>query len=418
MTLTELKKNISLFQYFEDDTVLDAAIASIIATRIQYGQNIWFIIIGPSSGGKSQILRPLAMTDEKFIHRIDDLTENTFMSGANIGKGNGEPSLLLRIGERGILVFSDLTMLFSKNTEAQTTILGQFRGIYDGEVTKHSGTLSKPLVWRGRLGVLAGSTPSIYRHFEEQADMGERFVYWRMRDFDPEKATRLAIKRTIYGRELDMKLAEFYTDYIKTVIKGIADTAIVLDTDSEERIIKVGMFAELIRTVAHTTWNGVIDKIPVPAYPMRTAEQLIAIAKGLLAMRKVEYGNDARLSSTDCDILEWCGISLANDEKRAVLKIICSQPFGIGIRTQTVADAIGLGTDVIGVVLQNLASVGILSRTGDSTGLLWSMKKEDHWTIVRRVERLVQDVAFTERVVSAEEQKEAEGVAERLFESL
>ena len=58
------------------------------------------ILIGPSSGGKSQILRPLALTDPKFLHRVDDLTENTFLSGGNI-QGGGDISLLTKIGEKG-----------------------------------------------------------------------------------------------------------------------------------------------------------------------------------------------------------------------------------------------------------------------------------------------------------------------------
>ncbi len=206
MKLAELKKEIEQYQYFEDTDIIDVSLASIIATRLKLGDPIWLIIIGPSSGGKSQILRPLALTDPKFLHRLDDLTENTFLSGANIG-GGGNASLLDRIGSKGMLVMSDLTVLFSKNKESRSAILSQFRMLYDGEMVKYSGNKDKPIMWKGYLGVIAGSTPSIYSHFEEVSDMGERFIYYRMKDYDPENATRLSMKRTLYGKELDEKLS-------------------------------------------------------------------------------------------------------------------------------------------------------------------------------------------------------------------
>ena len=161
MKLHDLKQEIEKYQYFEDTNIIDVALASIIATRMKLGEPVWLVIIGPSSGGKSQILRPLALTDPKFLHRIDDLTENTFLSGMKMG-GDKDAALLKRIGSSGILVMSDLTVLFSKAKEARATILSQFRMIYDGEMVKFSGTSDKAIVWKGYLGIIAGSTPSIY----------------------------------------------------------------------------------------------------------------------------------------------------------------------------------------------------------------------------------------------------------------
>ena len=156
MNLIDLKKQIQEYQYFEDTDIIDISLATILANRLQLGDAIWLIIIGPSSGGKSQILRPLALTDTKYLHRVDDLTENTLLSGMNLGKGNGQPSLLHRIGDKGMLVISDLTVLFSKSAESRGTILSQFRMLYDGEMTKFveirqsAATLAER--WRYQIG--------------------------------------------------------------------------------------------------------------------------------------------------------------------------------------------------------------------------------------------------------------------------
>ena len=206
MKLHELKTEVQKYQYFEDTKIIDVSLASILATRMKLGDPVWLVIIGASSGGKSQILRPLSLTDGKFIHRVDDLTENTFLSGAKVSKGEENPSLLKKIGDHGLLVISDLTVLFSKSAESRATILSQFRMLYDGEMIKYSGNSAKPIEWRGHLGVIAGSTPSLYRNFEEVADMGERFIYYRMKEYDGHKATKLALERKIFGKELDEKL--------------------------------------------------------------------------------------------------------------------------------------------------------------------------------------------------------------------
>ena len=66
MKLADLKKEIQQYQYMEDTSIVDVSIASIIANRLKFGDPVWLMIIGASSGGKSQILRPLSY-DRKHI---------------------------------------------------------------------------------------------------------------------------------------------------------------------------------------------------------------------------------------------------------------------------------------------------------------------------------------------------------------
>ena len=389
MKLNEIKTEIEKYQYFEDTNIIDISLASIIATRLELGDPIWLVIIGASSGGKSQILRPLALTDEKFLHRVDDLTENTFLSGMNLGAGNGSPSLLHRIGKKGMIVISDLTVLFSKASENRATILSQFRMLYDGEMNKFAGTSATPISWKGYLGIIAGSTPTIYSHFEEVADMGERFIYYRMKDYNPEKATRLAMGRKLYGKQLDDKLSELYADYIKDVVKGAGTEPIELSDSVKDRILSIAQFAERVRTPVHLDFKkSTIDRIPISAMPMRVALQLTSIAKALMVIRKHEDKKALDLTEKDLEIIDHCGWSLANEEKRAALKVLANIQYGVYMKTQIVADKIGLATGVVGNILQNLASVGILIRSGDSGSLSWRINKESDWKIIRRIEKI------------------------------
>ncbi len=397
MTLYELKQEILKYQYMEDTSIIDVLLASIIATRLKLGDPVWMIIIGASSGGKSQFLRPLSMTDKKFMHRVDDLTENTFLSGGNIGGGK-DPSLLSRVGKHAMLVISDLTVLFSKSGESRTAILSQFRMLYDGEMTKFVGTKAEPLFWEGYLGVIAGSTPSIYSGFEEVADMGERFIYYRMKEYDYKKATRLALGRTLYGKDLDSKLRDLYEEYLKEIIKENTIKEIHLSDEDKERILDVASLAERIRATTHMDkFSKEMDKLPVPAMPMRVAKQLETILKGLYVMRN---GN---ISEDDFKIIEWCGYSLANEEKRKILHILSSIDYMVFMSTQQIADELGLSTDVTRVILQNMASIGIIRRGGGGNDLTWTIQSKEDYDLIRKIEGHESVKHYQERQLTYEE---------------
>lgn len=418
MTFKELQEKISQDIYIEDDGMTRVALAGVIITRLQIGNPVWLIIIGASSSGKSQILRPLALTDSNFIHRLDDMTENTLISGMRVKKGEEEISFLRRIGKLGIIVISDLTVIFSKSAEVRNAILSQFRMVYDGEITKMTGSNSKPLLWKGAIGILAGSTPSIYQSFEEVADMGERFIHYRMRPYDVEKATRVSLSRKEYGKGLDKKMSDVYAQYIKEVTMGAVDIPLLPDT-VRERIIFIAMFASLLSTPTHyDKYQKVVDKIPVPAMPMRVALQLTSLATGLMIMHHHDT-EKWEVSGEDIGYVEWCAYSLANEERRGCLKIVAGVGFDESVSASAIGDLIGLPTQVINISVQHLAAVGILKRVGEKGRTFhWSFKNKKDWEIVRRLEHITEDVEMVEKGVSDEDVSEYEEYTNIEFEKL
>jgi len=275
--------------------------------------------------------------------------------------------------------------------------------IYDGEMTKFVGTSGEPITWKGHLGVIAGSTPTIYHHFEEVADMGERFIYYRMKDYNPEKATRLAMGRKICGKDLDDTLSHLYAEYIKEVVKTSKKGLIELPEIVQERIIAIAQFAERIRTPVHMDFKQIaITRIPISAMPMRVALQLTSIAKGLHIIRKYE---EQELSEKDMQIIDHCGWSLANEEKRAVLKILANIQYGEYLGTGKVADKIGLDTNVVRSILQNLASVKVIERSR-SEQLEWRIIRQSDWNIVRRIEKIDDIMEIENGNLTSEEDEE------------
>jgi len=421
MNLQDLKNEIQKYQYLEDTNIIDMSVASIIATRLKLGEPLWFIIIGASSGGKSQIIRPLSMTDRKFIHRLDDMTENTLLSAMK-KKGDGEVSLLKKIGDHGMLAISDMTVLMSKSSESKSAILSQFRMVYDGEMIKHAGNSPEPLRWQGYVGVISGSTPSVYSMFEEASEMGERFVYYRMKEFDGNKSTRLALTRSKIGRELDQELADKYAEYIKDVVVNAPTEHFDIPEYIIERIIEVSSFAERVRTVAHTdkfTSDKKITRIPIPAKPTRVAMQLATVVKALMLMKLHDTGS-MELDENDLSTIDWCGYSLANEEKRKCLSILASVEFDRELSTSAIADRVGLDTTIVRNFLQNLSAVGVLDRSGsdEGRGLSWAFVNKEDYDLVRRIEKKKDFDEIKNRGASSEEDDELDEIAEKEFGEL
>jgi hypothetical protein len=390
--------------------MIRVSIASILANRFKFGEKVWLAVVGASSSGKSQLVRPIAKTDTKFIHRIDDLTENALMSG--MGESS---SLLSRIGTHGVLMISDLTVLFSKSAEARSAILSQFRMVYDGEMSKASGGRQKVAPWKGYVGVLAGCTPSIYGFFEEYADMGERFLYYRMKDIDVEKATRKALLSRTDSSNLDDTLSDIYKEYIEEVGKSFRDREDGDDSDGqkfsqdiEDRIVKIAMFAEKLRAPSHfDKYRNQIDRIPVVALPMRLAKQLMSVARGLSIMRHHDSGS-WELNEKDMEALEWCGYSMANEERRMAMNILAKMDYSTTAQTQVVADMMGLDTTAVHRHLQHLASVGVLRRTGMPSSHEWRIADEETYLLVRRINHFNSVEIYEQREMSFDDDETAD----------
>jgi hypothetical protein len=383
MKLADLKKDIQQYMYLEDTGVIDVVIATVIANRFSLDDKVWLAVVGESSGGKSQIINPILKSDEDYFIKVDDITDNTFLSG--FGGKEVNNSLLSPDKVNNMLVFSDLTVLFSRNQESRNAVLSQFRMIFDGYMTKHTGTKGV-LQWRGRMGVLAGCTPSIYRHFDEVADMGERFLYYRLKTNDPHKATELVLNRMIFGAKLDDNLSDAYNSYMRAVGGWVIENKknIDISDDIKAHILKIAMFAEQVRTPVHVDkYSGKITDIPVSAMPMRTALQLKSVAKGLIAMNMYEGSEVIDVKK----ILDWVAFSLADENKRKTLEVFSALDWDGGqtVTSQQVADYIGLETSVATTLLVRLMASKVIQRISGSGAHKYRMYNKEYHDILCRV---------------------------------
>lgn len=385
MTLEQFHNELGKLLYIEDYGMVDAIMASIVANSLKLGDPVWMTLIGPSSGGKSQIIRPLAKASNDFIHRLDDLTPNTFISGS-LGLEN---SFLGRIGDHGIISMDDLTVLFSKNAEQRGEILSQFRMIYDGRFSKSSGNRKEDMLWpasgnRGYVGIISGSTPSIYRYLAEVADMGERFINYRMKPTDMHKMADFINSNTIASDLLDDQLADLYERFMKPCIQNKQSyTLITLTPETKQAISHIAEYTTLLRTPVHVDErSGFVDEFPEVEGPGRIMKQLTYLAQGLQII------NHGPLTPDLLKVVEWCGWSLANDKRRAYIKAIVElYRTSKTINARNISAITGLHRDIVKKGLDQFQALGILSlNDDDSSEYQWELVRHELREIVMRLD--------------------------------
>lgn len=380
---TELEKHL----YIEDHDMVDVILASIVANSLQIGDPVWMTLIGPSSGGKSQLIRPFAMGQPDFIHRVDDLTPNTLLSGT-LGL---EGSLLGRIGKKGILSMDDLTVIFSKNAEQRAEILSQFRMLYDGHFSKSSGNRKEAVVWEGYLGMIAGSTPSIYRFFNEVADMGERFINYRMKPMNVHKAVEFVTSHPQTSGSLNGNLTDLIREFLPPLLQSLPtpDSRPKLHPVTKQVIQEVAEHCTLLRTPVHIDErSGLVDEFPEPEMPFRVMKQLTYLAE---AMQCLAPNPSEPLPENMTRALQWTAYSLANDKRRAFLKaVVYLHAISKPISTKNVAALVGLHPTIASTGLSQLQALKIIYQTDEKDGDKdYQVQNLDLCAMVRRIDPII-----------------------------
>lgn len=197
---------VAIFQrwlYMPDPTVLYAVLGAVAANLLP-GDPVWLLTVGPPGSGKTETINALSRLQN--VHHISTLTEAALLSGtpkkekASDAKGG----LLRVIGAFGIIVAKDFTSVLSMHPDSRRGLLAGLREIYDGHWDRGVGTDGgRLLTWDGKVGFIAGCTPTIDSHHGVMATMGERFIFCRLPVINPTEQAMRALAHV--GRETEMR---------------------------------------------------------------------------------------------------------------------------------------------------------------------------------------------------------------------
>ncbi len=94
--LSALQEKVGAYLLLEDRDALPVILGAVAAHRLG-GDPVWLLIVGPSSGAKTELLNLLTLVPGVFF--LSDLTEHTFASGLRTD-GRRNPSLLPRLTDQ------------------------------------------------------------------------------------------------------------------------------------------------------------------------------------------------------------------------------------------------------------------------------------------------------------------------------
>lgn len=392
LSIDILQKEVEKIFLLADKGVVKMVIATIVANRMDLDP-VWLMLVAPPSGGKTEMIAGVSGLD--FVYPISDLTVNTFASGQK--KAGKETSLLLKINN-GIMTFKDFTSVLSKNKDAKKEIMGQLREIFDGEYVKRTGT-GDDIIWRGKVGAIAGATEVIYRHLEEMSAMGDRFIMYNITQPDRLEVSRRALANSGDMHEKREHMKACFTHFINVVFDSLEDEDITLDEEMREELLKVADFATRVRSAVMTDFKtGAVDFVPTPEMPMRVTAQLYTLASAFVAINKANPqlmpnhpAHKGQLTQEEKKLLFKTAFDSIPRSRRDV--IIPLAKYRQGVSTVGLATYLELPSDSVKKYLYQVNALGICQRIKNTgpQGDTWKMKDE-----YREIMKTIEDLKIEE----------------------
>lgn len=363
-TLEEVVSVYRKWLYLPDDDEGPVYVAlGVIAANLLDADPVWLLIVGPSSGGKTEIINPLA--NLPFAHAAATLTEASLLSGTpkqQTARGS-KGGLLREIGEFGVLVLKDFTSILSMNRDARAALLAALREIFDGAWTRHVGADGgKELSWKGKLGVIGACTAAIDTHHSVMAVMGERFLLYRMPAIDPHEQAMRALSNVGNEREMRAELSAA----VRGLFSGINVDA-EMPTLSDHDMTGIAMLASLVASarsaVERDSYRREIELVIDTEGPARLAQTLRRLYAGMVAIGVPRETAWALVCKT--------GIDCIPKLRRSVLNVLMN--VDRWLTTTEIATAAGYPTVTIRRALEDLAAHGVVDRQSGGPG------KADQW---------------------------------------
>lgn len=276
-TVTDVLSVFGRWLHLPDPLPLFAVLGAVAANRLE-GDPVWLVLVGPPGGGKSELLGSITgLTD---VHPAATLTEAALLSGTPKREqaGGAKGGLLREIGDFGILVHKDFGSVLSMNRDARAAVLAALRELFDGSWTRHVGTDGgRTLTWSGKLGLIAGCTPTIDRHHAVMGSMGERFVLFRLPIVDADQQALSALDHAGHERRMRAELAA-----VVTALFADMRLDAVRPLSQAERLRLVALTTLIVRARSAIERDGYtreIELIPdseAPTRPIVVLERLLA----------------------------------------------------------------------------------------------------------------------------------------------
>jgi DNA-binding MarR family transcriptional regulator len=363
--------------YLPDPTIVLVALGTVAANLLE-GSPLWTLLVAPPGAGKTETLQAISSLPDVYPTAV--LTEAALLSGSpNRDRAQGSKGGLLReLGDFGIVVAKDFGSVLSMRQDGRAAVLAALREVFDGAWTRHVGTDGgRTLSWSGKVGLLAGCTPTIDRHHAVMAQMGERFVLFRHRPGDRRKQALSTLRHS--GKREKAMRGELAAAVQGLFADGLPREPRELSEDEEEQVAALASFVATCRSaVERDAYSREIELVPDEEAPTRLAGELERLLSGLDVLglkRERAFDVVGRVARDSMPAL------------RAQLLDVLGAA-GPPRKTTEIAEEVGYPTSTTRRTLEDLTAHGIATRHSQGEG------KADLWALTDTVREELRNLSL------------------------
>jgi len=240
MTYNELEQVFCRWlNYNREPNELLISVATVLANRLD-SCPVWVFLVGPSSSGKTVILKSMDGAEE--IYTLSIMTANALVSGYRDKKTNENFSILGELDNKTVII-KDFTAMLSMKQDTVEAIFGQLRDAYDGSMKKATGTGT--IERRAKFGLIAGSTLVIEEFRKAKSLLGERFLYYIVEQEDDAQTKQ----RVADSVGVESNMTSELNDAMTTFLNGTTiPCEIRIPNEVKEKLMRWSSAVVLLRT--------------------------------------------------------------------------------------------------------------------------------------------------------------------------
>jgi hypothetical protein len=261
--------------------------------------------------------------------------------------------------------------------------MGQLREIYDKRFDKAFGTGERKH-WDGHVGWLGAITPAGAEIFGGHGAMGERFIFYRMKQPDRIEVMRRAIFNEAHNKEkLQLRMRQAFCEFMDPRMADIDKLTdedlkgILTDKDTLETVMGIANFATMARSDVPLDWKtGKVLYVHPHEMPTRFMLQLTAIAAAAMYSHKFDQNPKAvKLDKLDIKLMSDIAWGSIQPHRADIINLLAEYKDG---STKAIGAKLGYETDIVRGWLTQLAALKLIER--DSTKSfgsdVWAMNKK------------------------------------------
>jgi hypothetical protein len=359
---------VSLFQhwlYLPDPGPVYAVLGAVRANLLP-GRPVWLAVVGPPSSAKTEIINALALLP--FIHPATALSPAALLSGtpkkqrAQDAKGG----LLMQIGEHGIITQKDLGSVLSARPDDRAEAFAALRELYDGAWTRDLGTDGgRQLKWKGKVGLIVGSTEAVDSHADSMAQLGERLAFYRLPGGAREQLAYARLQAGDGAQRMERELREA----VAGLFKDLGYVADPVTPEEEQTLQDLSWRAVRLRSaVVRDRRTREIEAVHGTEGPARL---FLMLERLFIGIASLEADRETAMA-----VVKHVAMDSVPPMRRKALEFV--EGAAAKQETRAVAQHLGLPTLQARRVLEDLAARQLVVRVSQGQGLsdVWGLPEE------------------------------------------